>query len=409
MSRYLNVLPSRVSRRSLLGSSAAVTVSLGLGGSLSHATAQDATPAAESPPLPAPSANVAVFAEGLDNPRGLKFGTDGMLYVAEGGQGGTTSTDGQCEQVVPPVGPYTGGGNARISVLDADGQRTTLVDGLPSTQTAPTLGSLVSGVADVAFVDETLHYVLASGGCSHGNPDVPNGVFQVTADGTTELVADLSAFVMANPTKVVNPGDFEPDESAYAMVESDGALYIVHPNHGALEKVDPASGTISRVIDFTESEGHLVPTAITVGPDGNFYLGNLTTFPAVAGAATIYMVTPDGQLTHHAEGLTTVVGVAFDDQDRLYVLETSGAGLGPEAPIIPGTGRVVRLTDAGDLEVIATGLVFPTAMTLGADGMLYISNFGFGFPPGAGQVVRIDLTAPLPEQPSGSPMASPAA
>jgi hypothetical protein len=36
-----------------------------------------------------------VFASGLENPRGLKFGPDGDLYVAEGGLGGKYSTIGQ--------------------------------------------------------------------------------------------------------------------------------------------------------------------------------------------------------------------------------------------------------------------------------------------------------------------------
>ncbi|MDQ3224025.1 MAG: ScyD/ScyE family protein, partial [Gemmatimonadota bacterium] len=195
------------------------------------------SPVAAPPPFPPPSANVSVFAEGLDNPRGLEFGPDGTLYVAEGGQGGTTSTEGECEQVVPPVGPYTGGVNARISILDAGGQRTSVAEGLPSTQLSPTLGSLVSGVADIAFVDETLYYLLASGGCSHGNPDVPNGVFRFNEDGSTELVADLSAFVMANPTAVVNPGDFEPDESAYGLEAFNGQLYVTESNHGALDAI----------------------------------------------------------------------------------------------------------------------------------------------------------------------------
>jgi hypothetical protein len=46
---------------------------------------------------------VSVFASGFNNPRGLKFGPDGNLYVAERGLGGANSTVGQCAQVVPPV------------------------------------------------------------------------------------------------------------------------------------------------------------------------------------------------------------------------------------------------------------------------------------------------------------------
>src|SRR5882672_10057969 len=71
-----------------------------------------------------PSANVSVFATGLNNPRGLKFGPDGNLYVAEGGMGGADSTVGQCAQVPPPVGPYTGSPiGGRISKIEANGLR----------------------------------------------------------------------------------------------------------------------------------------------------------------------------------------------------------------------------------------------------------------------------------------------
>ncbi len=336
-----------------------------------------------------PASDLFVFASGLNNPRGLKFGPDGYLYVAEGGIGGTNSTVGKCDQVPAPVGPYTGSKTgARISKISPDGERTTVADNLPSSQTTAPTGGFVSGVGDIAFLGDTLYAVLAGAGCSHGVPDVPNAVIRVNPDGSTTQVADLGAFLKANPVKSPDAEDFEPDGTWYGMVAFGSNLYAVEPNHGEVDKIT-RDGQISRVIDISASQGHVIPSAMEFYA-GNFYVGTLAGFPATKGAAKVYKITRNGEISTFADGLTTVLGVAFDDQDRLYVLETSGPATNPGPPVVPGTGRVVRVTSSG-LETIASGLTFPTAMAFGPDGKLYVSNFGYGLPPGKGEIVRISV------------------
>ena len=130
---------------------------------------------------PAQNPRVSVFASGLNNPRGLKFGPDHHLYVAEGGVGGQNSTVGECDQV-PAVGPYTGSPTgARISRINQNGYRETVVEGIPSSQTSAESGSLTSGVADVAFVDGVLYGLLTAAGCSHGVRAFPTASSASTA------------------------------------------------------------------------------------------------------------------------------------------------------------------------------------------------------------------------------------
>jgi hypothetical protein len=265
--------------------------------------------------------------------------------------------------VKPPIGPYTGGVSADILRFAPDGTRTVVASGLPSDQTAPPR-NFRSGVADVAFVGDTLYALLAGAGCSHGHLNVDNGVVRVNADGSTTQVADLSAFIKANPVANPDEDDFEP---------------------GEVDRVDPATGAISRVVDVSASQGHIVPTALAY--KGNFFLGNLGVFPVVPGTQTIFKLTPSGKLKPWATGLTTVLGLAFDNRDRVYVLETSNHA-GPPAP---GMGDIVRIDPSGAQTTIVSGLTFPTGMTMGQDGNLWVSNQGFGPTiPGFGQILRIN-------------------
>jgi hypothetical protein len=323
-----------------------------------------------------------VVASGLEGPRGLAFGPDGNLYVAEAGLGGQNSTAGQCAQVPGPVGPYRGGPTARISMIQPDGTRTTVADQLPSSvDSMPTADTL--GVEDIVFLHDELYALLGGGGCSHGNPDTPNAVIKVDrATHTWQIVADLSQFVMAHPVANPNPGDFEPDETFYSMVPVRDRLYVVGPNHGQVLEVGLGGG-MQQLIDISASQGHIVPTAI-VFHGRTFHVGNLSLFPIVPGSAQVLDISRRGTILGTTHGLTAVTGLRYH-HDRLYALELSTAAGNPA----PGTGKVVRVDEGtGAVTDVVTGLSVPTAMTFGPEGDLYVSNFGAATGT-AGEIVRI--------------------
>ncbi|HSQ83027.1 MAG TPA: ScyD/ScyE family protein [Casimicrobiaceae bacterium] len=352
------------------------------------------TVAAQIPqPVGSGSATVSVFvAGGLNSPRGLKFGPDGKLYVAEGGTGSSDTNPappndfGNCTAGLGGPGQYYGSPTgSRISQIDKDGNVTTFVDNLPSSEAS----GLVSGVADVAFIGDTMYAVLAGSGCSHG-VSTPNGVIRVNHDGSVTMIADLSAYQkanpVANPTDAVN-GDFEPDGTWYSMIAVRGDLYAVEPNHGEVVKVT-TSGDISRVVDMSATYGHIVPTSIAY--HGNFYVGNLDEFIIPDGSSSVFKITPSGNVKIDTKGFSVVTGVAFDGRARMYVLEAT------DSQTLQSPGQIVRVDPSGRQTVIVTGLTYPSAMTMGPDGNLYVSNVGFylgpPLPPGSGQIIKVELT-----------------
>ena len=331
---------------------------------------------------------VSVFASGFDSPRGLAFGPDGHLYVAEAGRGGSTSTVGRCRQIPPPVGPYTGGFTSRITKVGPGGTRLTVADGLPSSRSTPESGATVTGVADLAFVDGELYALVSGAGCSHGLEGTANGVYRIGKDGSATLVADLGAYRAATTVAVADPSDDEYDGTWYSMVALDGFIYTVEPNHGDMIRVG-FDGRIERLVDLSASQGHIVPTAVAYNPELDaLFVGNLGRLPATPGSAKILRVNRDGEVDTWSSGLMTVLGLALDARGVLYALENTVCDQ-PCRPR-PDSGRIVRIGPDRSVEPVAGGLNLPTALAFAPDGALFVSTAGLG-PPGAGTIVRIEF------------------
>jgi len=260
-----------------------------------------------------------------------------------------------------------------------------VVNVLPSSQTNAASGNLVSGVSSVAFIGHQLYALLAGAGCSHGVPTVPNGVIKVGHHGRWKLIANLSAFQKAHPVAHPDPEDFEPDGTWYSMIAIGRALYPMDSNHGELDRVT-RSGAISRVIDISASQGHVVPTALTY--HRGIYIANLGLFEPTdrAGDEHVWRLTGHRTLKVRATGVEKVLGLAFRG-GKLYALEMSTTAGAPT----PGTGAIVRVNRHGPPETVVSGLTFPTGMTVGPDGAFYVSNQGFGFGAGQGQILRIQV------------------
>lgn len=360
-----------------------------------------ATCAAQAASAQVPS-EFTVIASGLDAPRGIKFGPDGDLYVAQSGTGGTnTTTQNQCQQVPGPVGPYAGGNTGSIIKINRAGKVSVVATGFPSS--VASTGDL-SSVSDVAFLNGQLYALIAGGGCSHGNPKSPNGIARVnTTDGKWTLISDLSAFGMTHPGKFDDVADFEPDGVWFSMIATGGHLVVTEPNRGIVVAVE-SDGRARELIDISASQGHIVPTALAER-DGDLYVGNLLYFPILPDWSRILRIAkagfaedsgipgmrPDGSY-HVADskaGLTTVMAVSFGPDGLLYALELS-ANAGFPAP---GNGKVVRLKRSGEFEDVITGLNVPGGMTWGPDGRLYVSDFSAVPAPmfGAGRILRFDV------------------
>ena len=289
----------------------------------------------------------AVFATGLTNPRHVRVGPDGALYVAEAGIGGDQLAT--CEPVdnfFTQPGPYMAGPSGRISKVLADGSRQTVAYGLPSSHDGYGDGL---GPSDIAWIDGVMYVVLEGGGCSRGLPTDPAGIARINPNGTYTIVANISAFIRANPVAnepVCGPeGDCEPDGVPHSLLAHGHHLFVVETNHNSILRVDVRTGAIERRHDLSVQD----PAPIILIRHGNRFLlggfdGLIQTFDDKSGPVSTF-----------DSGYNPIVDMTMIG-NHLYVLEAFSG----DVPYAPQTGRVVRRAPDGHANSSRVNWTYPS-------------------------------------------------
>jgi glucose/arabinose dehydrogenase len=128
---------------------------------------------------------------------------------------------------------------------------------------------------------------------------------------------------------------------------------------------------------------------VTRGADGDLYVGQLTGFPFVRGLANIYRVSPGQDPVVYCTGFKAIMDLAFGPDGSLYVVENATNAFPPPPPFAPNSGRLSRVaTGCSSVETLLEGLDRPTAVAIGADGAIYVTNHGVTA--GRGEVLMIE-------------------
>ena len=329
-----------------------------------------------------------LMASGLDNPRDLRFGPDGLLYVVEAGRGGTSSL---CLPSPDGGAPACYGPTGAITRIDAPGVHHRVLTGLPSI--APAGGNGATGPTDFDFGFDRGWLVIGLG----ANPAARAAfeaagirlgtLVRVPFTGQWDYVVDLAAHEAA-----ANPDGGAIDSNPYSVrILRDRAL-IADAGANALLSVglDARVSTLatfpSRSVtapDGSTVQMQAVPTVVTDGPDGFLYVAELTGFPFPVGGARVYRLSRvGGAPSVYASGFTNIIDIAFDASGDMWVLEHDADGL-----LGPGqNGRLVHVVN-GRQRVVTTALTRPGGIALGLDGFVYLTNHSTSA--GGGEVWRI--------------------
>ncbi|MBD2056443.1 ScyD/ScyE family protein [Oculatella sp. FACHB-28] len=349
-----------------------------------------------------PKFQIEILANGLDSPRKLSFGPDGALYVAEAGRGETGASIPSPSQ---PGALLSYGATGAITRIQ-NGVAERVVTGLPSLA-LPGEGD-AAGVSGIEFDKDGNAYAivgLVSNPANRDSLQVPDFSQLIAIDcfdggSSWTRLRDFGAYEQNN-----NPDKQDVNTNLYDLLIKDNTAYVLDAGANDLlsqrafggdlnlEAVFPARTTNPLTGESVVRQS--VPTSITEGPDGAFYVGELTGFPFQTGTAQVYRLNAEGEPEVYAGGFTNIADLAFDQSGGLYVLEYDADGIlsGSDA------GSLIYVSPDGKTRTtIATDeLINPTGLALDSNGDIYISNKGFIA--GQGEVLRLKREAPFSPDP----------
>lgn len=317
---------------------------------------------------------------GLNNPRGLALGPDGGIYVAEAGTGGAgpcqigSTNQSRCYGLTGAISRFLNGAQQRV------------VSELPSHAPAGSADEAL-GPQDVGFLGTTM-YVTMGLGFDPSTQARPQFGFRGSMFGTVLQIARTGEITEAGDVagyeRDVNSAGGPLDSNPYGLLVLPTLRIVADAGANALLSIVP-SGLVNTMAVFPsrpQRTTDAVPTSVAVGPDGAYYVGELSGVPFAAGAANVYRVVPGQAPQVFRSGFTTVTDIDFGPDGSLYVVEHS---TGPTFFALPGD--IVRITPTGQRTVLVSNLNRPTSVLVTSDGTVYYTNRGITA--GSGEVWRL--------------------